>query len=198
MSKRSQSYGPKSRSAVVSMSSTAANSHAAASTTDGSAHTRERGPTSRPSSSPTANASRYGGIGCGIAQSPPAVSAAAISTRSPAGTESSRVVGDAHARRVLQRHDRARVDRLALREEERVHAARRLRRRQPLQRRRVRRGPIANPNGALAPERDAQARAEDRLGLRQLPRQRSLAVFDTVDEELARVEIDDLAVAAQP
>lgn len=45
-----------------------ANSYAPASTIAGSLHTCERGPISRLSSAPTANASRYEGIGSGCAK----------------------------------------------------------------------------------------------------------------------------------
>ena len=58
MSKRSQSYGPKSASARPIIPSISANSWAAAGSVTGSAHTRERGERSRLSSRPTANASR--------------------------------------------------------------------------------------------------------------------------------------------
>ncbi len=81
----------------MSAASISPNSHAALSSTAGSAHTRLRGPTSRDARSPTAKARRYGGIGCGIAQRSVAVSpstsratkAAAISARRAAGTVSS-------------------------------------------------------------------------------------------------------------
>ena len=99
MSKRSQSYGPNSASAAPIIASTPANSYAAASTCAGSAHTRHRGDRSRDTRSPTANANRYGGIGCGIshfsiATSPSSVrprSAAAITALSVRGIVSSAV-----------------------------------------------------------------------------------------------------------
>ena len=79
------------------MASTPANSCAALATTEGSPHTRARGPSSRASSSPTASATRYGAMGCGIAQDSTArlpcstrcTCAAAISPRSARGTVSS-------------------------------------------------------------------------------------------------------------
>ena len=124
-----------------------------------------------------------------------------MSARSARGDRtSSAVVRDAHARRVLQRHERARVDRLTLREQERMHPAARLRRRQPLQRRRRRRRPVANAQARRPVERDAQPRAEDRLRRPQLPAQRPpAAVVDALDGELPRVEIDHAraAVAAR-
>ena len=48
------------------MSSTPENSSAASSSSSGSAHTRERGPSSFGARLPTAKASRYGGTGWGI------------------------------------------------------------------------------------------------------------------------------------
>ena len=117
--------------------------------------------------------------------------------RAPA--PSARVVGDAHARRVLQRHQRARVDRLALREQERLHAARRLRRRQPLQRRRR----PATCGSECAPPRARRAATRSRaprIGSAAASSQRSgAAPSSTASIVRSRVSRSmTLAVAAQP
>ncbi len=80
------------------MLSTSLNSQAARSSVFGSAYTRERGPRSRETISPTAKANRYGGIDCGIANEnarvpgrapgPFSPGAAAITAVSASGTVS--------------------------------------------------------------------------------------------------------------
>ena len=74
------------------------------------------------------------------------------------------LVGEAVARGVLQRHQAAGVDGLALAEEEGVPPALRLLGGEPLQRRGVRRGPVAQAHLARPRrQREPQAGAEDRL-----------------------------------
>jgi len=104
-------------------------------------------------------------------------------------------VADAQARRVLQRDHRARVDRLALAEQERLAATRGLRGRQPLQRRRTRRRAVADADRrGRRRQLDREPRAEERLRRVQHERQRrAVGVGHRVDREVTRVEIERAA-----
>ena len=83
------------------------------------------------------------------------------------------------------------MDRLTLRVQEGLAAARRLRRIEPLQCRGLRTGPIAEADGTRgARHRDAQPLPKDWLGSSELEFQsRPVFVDDTLDDESSRIEI---------
>ncbi len=105
-----------------------------------------------------------------------------------------RAVGEAHARRVLQRHPAARVDGLRLAEHEGQLLAFGHRRFQPLQAGRLRRGLVGDAHVRVLRRRlDGQLAAENPVGLRQVELQRRpgagrVLAFDLLDAQIAGVQ----------
>ena len=105
-----------------------------------------------------------------------------------------RAVGVAHARRVLQRHPRPRVDLLRLAEHEGQLLALGHRRLQPLQAGRLRRGGVGHPHLGIALRGvDAELAAQHRVGRGQRvfqgrPRAVGIGTFDLGDGQVAAVQ----------
>ena len=115
-----------------------------------------------------------------------------------------RVVGETDRRRILQRHPRARMDRLGLRKHERQFLVRRLRRRQPLQAGRLGRSGIDDAHLRRMLRRgDGQLAAQLLVARRQcIVQRRGLAVgaerLDLGDLQVARVQHQRLRLGVFP
>ena len=111
-----------------------------------------------------------------------------------------RAEGHAPARRVLQGHDRARMDRLALREQVRMASRSRLLGSEPAERRRPIGGVVADrqPLGVRR-QRDAQARSDDGIARAELELERLPgAALHGRDRQVARVEIESATALVAP